>query len=656
MSDPIPLIATAAELRAIAERAIDVLESTPSILERVHGSREDRRWSLAAGAAIAALRFVAGAAAVWPDPSLLPVLARGFDELADWRDLPRESHEVVAYAIRCIIEAGAPINETVTELAEHPNPEMREAVARGLSPKNARAVPLLSQLAVDPIADVRNPAREALGDVPFWLGKFDSDPLARLSDREAEAHKQTLEELSALLDEPRDTLVARDEELARLAGALPDPLAVEVARIVLAAGGGTFGDFTRLGAMMVAREGGIDAFLQVCRAWADLPRFSLREAHVEMVSRAPAEVRLAACVALARFAISEPASERAELRGAPAIAAHIAARAFPLDADASPIFDLCSADREDEDDGRDDRAFIELCWIWRREGIDVGPFADRILAARLAGFRGRWKQLWGIEARLAALPRETLRAAATEAFGKEDEGTVRWGIETLLFAAHDPERDPDRIDLARRFWDDPRIRAIVLDHHDLAKIFVSFLRPALRRGELSFAHAARTVRILDALWPGSAPDRERFQAFFGPEDLQGPPTEAELSVMRRVRDAHVFADDRDWLAALDALPRGPWHPEDLAFMERAVRGCVEGDLDLHYLVALELRNRPSPEVLPLFDRLIIPGHEEANALRSMLRDTREKLGLGDQDEDEGADEESDEDDDETAGEWMDEDD
>ena len=649
MSDPIPLIAAAAELRAIAERAIDVLESAPSILERDRGSREDRRWNLAAGAALTALRFVAGAAAVWPDPSLLPVLARGFDELDGWNDLHRGSHEVVAYAIQCVIEAGAPINETVTELAEHPNQDIREAVARGLSPKNARAVPLLSKLALDPIADVRNPAREALGDVPFWLGKFDSDPLARLSDREAEAHKQTLEELSALLDEPRDTLVRRDEDLARLAGALPDPLAVEVARIVLAAGGGTFGDFTRLGAMMVAREGGIDALLQVCRAWAELPRFSLGDAHIEMVSRAPAEVRLSACVALARFAISEPASERAELRGAPAIAAQIAARAFPLDADASPIFDLCSADREDEDDGSDDRAFIELCRIWRREGLDVGPFADRILAARLAGFRGRWKHMWGIEARLAALPRETLRAAATEAFGKDDEGTVRWGIETLLFAAHDPERDPDPIDLALKFWDDPRLRSIVLEHHDLPKIFVSFLRPALRRGELSFSHAAKTVRTIEALWPARSPAEERYQPLFGPEDLQGPPTEAELSVMRRVRDAHVFAGDRDWLAALDALPRGPWHPEDLAFMERAVRGCVEGDLDLHYLVALELRNRPSPAVLPLFDRLIIPGHEEAHALRSMLRDTREKLGLGPADDE-------DEDEDEAAGEWMDEDD
>jgi hypothetical protein len=651
-----PNMATAEEIRALVERAFEVIDA--------HAYDEDdepdydspldddpvERTNLAWGAAREALRYAAAAAAQLGDPGLLPLLARVHEVVSRWNDYAYSNRTVVLESVAVLLAQGAPVDETVEALAEHHEPSVRAAVAAGLEPRGPREVAILERLASDTSADVRTPAKAALakrGEVPWWLGKFESDPLARLSAEDAALHKEALEQVAKLLDLDPFALAARDEDLARAIGALPDPLAVEAARLALTAGGRFAGALPRLGAMMLSRPGGVDALLRVCEAWSKAPHFHVRAEHVRIVADAPMPLRLEACLALARYAVSASDEVRRTQNGPVHIAAEIAGKAFPPGVDITPLVDLALSCPETPE-FKVDWAMAGLRPALGADHVDPTPIAARLVEAQLAGFPPPWRKISTAAGNmLLRLPKDTLRATAEAAVRSDLDDVATWGLARLLFEAHDPERDPEPLAMVRLFGEDPRLRRLLTEGYAVQSATVTMLREDLRRGALDFRTACHTVDLIDGLWGGRAHGNERmhplgnheqrleetraqtrakFAAFLGPEALQGPVTEEEWAAVRRARDALGDLGDREWWLALTALPAGPWHPDDRAFLERAVL-ATEAGADLVFALALALADKPEPGILPLFQRLLRVNPGERDTLRSSYVAVRDALGL-----------------------------
>jgi len=328
----VPVITPASELHELTEQALDLLhECTLAEKDPVAqlGAHLDEQHEPSRRDALSTLRYCASAAAKAGEVGMLPLLARALAALPARSDRDQACEGAILDAVRDLLRAGAPLSRSVERLAAHRHAHVRAAVARGLTAREPQAVALLSKLASDLVPEVRTAARAALAEraeVPWWLGKFASDPvarLARLAPEQAARLRGTLEELSALLDQPAECTPERDGALGRLLGALPDALAVEAAERVLIVSGALPG----LGAMMIARPGGPDALVRVCVAWGWKWALHTDDDHVRMIAEAPPEARVAACLALARYATSAAPEDRTSL-GGPYLAAWLAGRAY----------------------------------------------------------------------------------------------------------------------------------------------------------------------------------------------------------------------------------------------------------------------------------------------------------------------------------------
>ncbi|MFO0760895.1 MAG: hypothetical protein U0359_30745 [Byssovorax sp.] len=641
-------IATSAELQRMADHACGLLRRAAQVerdpLAPLAASLDERN-ERARRAAQEALRFCAAAAVQIEDHSMVRTLERALVVLPFRNDEDYRCERVMLDAIGDLLRAGAPLDRAVERLASDRRARRRAVVAGGLSAQAADAMAVLEKLAADPVAEVRAPARAALAgrvELPAWLGRFASDPLARLVPAEAAAVRETLDQLFTLLDQPEDRVPDRDGALTRLIGALPDPLAVEAAERTLRASGA----LPRLGAMMIARPGGIDALVRLAAAWGvEWARRSDAE-HVRMILDAPFDVRLAACLALARYAANSPPRERAGLGGGPHLAAWFAGQAYPPGADLTPLLELiCTRDLTGLGSAGD---FIAqgLRAAFEHPEANLSSIAGRLIEGRLADFRGPHEELLEFQTLLLRLPRATLRAAAEEALASDDEETRSWGMGRLLFEAHDPVQDPDRLALARRFYDDPCLREMfVHDDLNLGAAPVSFLRADLRRGSLALRDAARAVVLIGALWGGRvdngrpmaddppspevveearAHKRACFAAFLGPEELHGPVTDDEWAAVRRARDAQRTWRYANWRDALDALPPGPWHPDDRAFLLRAVSACEDDPkLSPTSTVLFAMVAKPDASFLSLLPRLLQLSPE----LRSLMDCAFERIRL-----------------------------
>lgn len=622
-------IATSAELLALVDQACRLLRRCADVDKDPAaplGASLDERNEQSRRVAQEALRFCAAAAVQIGDHSMVRTLERALTLLPFRNDEDYRCERVMLDAIGDLLRAGAPLVRAVERLSGDRRVRRRAVIAGGLRPHEPGAVAVLEKLAADPVAEVRVAARAALAgrvELPAWLGRFAADPVARLVPEEAAKGRETLDQLFTLLDQPEDRVPDRDGALTRLIGALPDPLAVEVAERTLRVSGA----LPQLGAMMIARPGGIDALVRLAAAWgAEWARRSDAR-HARMIVDTPLDVRLAACLALARYATTSPPRERAGLGGSPYVAASLAGHAYPPGADLAPLLDLiCTRDLTGLG-GAGDFILDGLDAAFEHPDANLASIAGRLIEGRLGGFRGPHEQLINYQALLLRLPRATLRAAAEEALASEDDETRSWAMGRLLFEGHDPLRDPDRLALARRFYDDPRLREMfVHDDQNLGAAAVSFLRADLRRGSLALRDASRAVVLIGALWGGRVDDgrpmieappspeaveearaqkRARFAAFLGPEELHGPVTDDEWAAVRRARDAQTTWKYPDWRDALDALPPGPWHPDDRAFLLGAVGACEDDSSFsptsnvLHAMFA-----KPDASLLPLLPRLL----------------------------------------------------
>ena len=672
-----PSLATAEELCAVAQRALSLIDHlaenpVPWADDPVTRAELQRRFELER-CAFEALRFCAAAAAFTKAPGLAPLLAAVMDDAVEADREAEGDLSVLTGGLEAALRAGGRL-DAVEDLLDHAEPSVRRAVAAGLRVAGREERAALEKLARDRDPDVRGAARATLGDVPWWMGKWSRDPLSLLDHGEAERHRAALEELSALCDKRRWKLTEDDEVMARLAATLPDALAVDFAETALSTLSAEGTERPLLGAMMMTKAGGVEALLRLLDRWCELPHFSVREAHLAMVAALPPEPRLALCMTLAERAAAmadgpEEQHERAQILGS------LAAKAFPRDAEMEPLLALVLRIPRPDEGGYDrlGRTLAEPLV----DATSLPPaMLSQIFEAFVAGCPGTFCHLRRVaEARFEKLPPAELRAYAERAALSAGDEAAVWGLEKLLGSAYDPTRDPPKPALAARLCEDPRRRALLGDRYGTRGMIAPHLRAALRRGEADLHTALAAVETTGELWGGvidfihgrshardPAPveesrrkSREQLGELLGPPALHGPPTEEEWAQLRAARARHLRWTPRDVHVAMGVLPPGPWHPEDRALLERALRAAEEEDTSLARWIAPILCEKPDQDLLPLFAELeaLCEDLEDAQTVVRLGRATRTQLGLevDDDEDDEDEDEDEDEDDD---GEWMDE--
>ncbi len=671
-----PTLATAEEIRTIARRSMALMES----LHERDEAADEEAWNdpdarqlehQVFRGAKEAMRFCAAAAGLLGDASLLQLIGTLLHEQEGWDDHADRDTDVIVAGLRELLRKGAPVNDSVEAFASHTNDDIRAAIADGLRPTNARAIKLLEKLARDPIAAVRKPAQAALasrGELPWWGGKFQRDPLASLSEGDASALREPIEQISAMLDQSRYALMNQDRAFAELAAKLPDAIALDVIELVLSSGSNYETKMPATGAYLLSREGGVEVFIRVLKGWAKHRAFFLMAEHKAMLENLPGERATAASLALAKYALSAPAKVRDEISTSYYMAAELAAHGAHEGTDLSPFVEMILAAPEAKTEGRD-LLIHKVAEVLAAKGAVPGALSARLLEARLAGYPGAWSRMgMSIDKLLHKAPLELLRPAAEQALRSDDDKLVRWGMQFILTAAHVPETDGTQLELAGRLCEDPRLRTLVAGDHVLLKMAIAPLRVALRRGELAWDVALNVISTISTFWGGLAPtfvsasywtdekietsrkkQRDEHASTLGPEELHGPVTEEEWAAVRKGRDATVPNEYGTWFRVLCTLPEGPWHPADRALLDRALE-AFETDPDLAMPISTCLTAKATIEDLPLFDRLIERATDHRALLRSNLYSTRERLGLPKKPEGDTAKAEA------ASGDWMDEDD
>lgn len=649
------ILATESEIRAIYQRAcvaIDAVFEKGREYTREQQERDDAQVE----AAVEALRFCAVAAGHLGEASLLPLVTHALRVCERFEDGAEPHRDVFGAAVTRLLQRGATLDEGDRALVEHGDARVRAALARGLLPRGDAELAMLEALAIDPIVEVRKAASETLSavrDIPWWAGKFNRDPLSRLSEDEARRCKPTLEQLSALLDLSLYHLVQREPELLALVTALPDALLVEVAEKVLSTTDRYHVRLPTIGAAMLAREGGVDAFARLCGAWSDDQHFIRGEETAPMLGVLSPDARLAACLHLAALAVTFPEKDRAFQSASGArLMAETAAKAFPPGADLTPILDLALGLPPMEEKHASDAVKGALADAFVADGASPTSILDRALTARLAGYPGPWERLGSnLDKLLERASAAALRPFVDRALACEDDDTVTWALLQLVGPAHDPASDPPLPAVMAGLYTDLRYRARLLADDGLLERAAPLLRADLHAGELDFAAAVKTMNLLGELYGhggdlgfiavvrGSftTPDKvaaarrkklAELDAFLGPEARRGSPTEEEWSMFRTLRAAQP-AEGKHALDLFGALPPGPWAAEDRALLDQTIeRMMVDEPLSLARLAMVTLAAKPTLDTFPLFEKLLAGEPTRAHPLiRYTQEEAANALGL-----------------------------
>jgi hypothetical protein len=608
-------LVTAEEIRRLIDRADAEFEAVEEEEERADEEGDDEaemELSERSYAAGQVLVFCVEAAGWLGDPSFLRFLRRmAGDGYADDDDVDK-----VAAAIGEILDRGVPVDDEVRRLARHPELRVRIAVAGHLSPKDEAAVRVLESVATtDPSTYVREEARRRLGparEIAWWEGKFSRDPLQGLSGPEAETLRGPLGTIGAILDLSHHDQGARSDELRAAVAALPGTLALDVADRLLT-------DPRRRGrdvdpglfAHRVNLAPG--ALADLVHAWAFDEISSLR-ASQDAEKAAPLlepEARRVAARHLFELALRlDRESEGAK------VAAAMARVLWPADVDLAPILEVLLAGLGEEE--KLDGVESELARIFHRGDVEATSILPQVLDARVAGYPDAWARFgYSCDSLLALAPPTQLREAAERAVTREDGRTAAWGLTALAGRAHDPARDPPVPEVLARAYADPRLRAAILRDRELLRRVVPLARADLRAGRLTFRQTADTLGAIGDLWggiaqkpyrhPGSSEDyqakrRAELADYLGPASLHGSPTAEEWRTYRDLRaEALRDGDHSTWWAALRIFPEGPWIPEDRALVPRAL--ALAKALDLAFILACALSDRPEPAWLPILDEL-----------------------------------------------------
>jgi len=593
---------TVAQIRELARAALETRGACDAADFLLDGKSE---WRAHREAAQAAIAFCASAIAVLDDPSLWELavelaLAEPLDDM-ELRASETAGLERLARHRR--------VESKLEPLVAHPSMNVRAALAAGISATTPRGRALLGKLANDVHPIVRSRAAERLteaGEAPWWTGKFRRNPYEGMDAAERTRCEPAVEALGELLGTP-SKLHGSLPRLAELAQGLPEALAVEVMEHALSSGY-FHGEALSPGTAELARRGdaGAGAIDRVCETLEPFHREALLKSYLGHLDAPSREARCRAWLAQ----LTPGGDEDLQRALADAIG-----RGWPPKADPLPVLDAVLA-----------RKPAQFDWVAaglgkalersKREDVLHTRFAN----AALRGFEGPWDHLIGAVRGWFDKRPDALRPLVEGLLSEPRPLTVGWALARRLGQLHDPARDGSLAELAARLDDQPGLRQAMRQEH--MGLLLPRLRPELRAGTLGAEDAAGVVRALRYLQPGilqghilgwlRGPPTEEDIVHPTPElqvvatwpEGQQPLTEQEWCNLRQAR-ATAPVTGRSPLDQLEAMPEGPLHPDDRAYVMRVVAelrqhpqsvvaGCAGyvlamcGDLgDLDTLVELE---------------------------------------------------------------------
>lgn len=515
----------------------------------------------------------------------------------------------------------AEITNAVRDCARSSSDSLRASTAKALGPRalrsmkgkgderDAEAAQIVFALAKDEVGAVRKSARDALGGVapPAWAALFPRDPLASRPAAEAAALRGPLDRAAELLDKQG---MGDAEPLASAVAALPDDLAMPILDRFLRV---PYGLHAKGAGALLERWVTGDADGARIFAWLEEIPEGSRDEDGERIGallatrsdeeRVALGMRLAPL--LARF-------DQADTFYALKVTEGALTGCWPDAADPTALLELrlgaplaeAGAPDPQPPAGGLGQSMLERIALAPRASFEaiVEPLVD----ALLAGFPGRWARIAdSVSRRLLEVSHPRLRAHA-EMQLREGTATkaIGWALRYLAGGGHDPTIDPEPAALLATAAREPRLRAAMIEDHQLSKTAREPLRAQLAEGALSPRETivlarrivvAKRESLTAAEWAAVGEARE------------------QVALRDRAAAMFVLAYKEDWTAA------------DHAFAEQ-MAGEHGGDEHVASEMSRGFYQRPAPERVPLLERLLAHRHDRET--REEIRDAIERCREG----------------------------
>jgi hypothetical protein len=582
------------------------------------------------------LRCALTCASVLRDPTLLASVIQALNASERWWSEHGDGLDRVALkALREVLGALQDVDAGVVELVEHERAEVREVVARELKPYTQWAREQLELLGHDVLTSIRKPAQEKLrklGEVPVWWGIFDSDPVPRLSPRQASPQGKRIVRIVQAFDLHEELWTDNHWFiLVEHLRALPEPLGAEVAERLLRAKSRRELRASLFSVVFLRQdaEAALGAWL-VRWSQSGAPPKGTRMLGEGVAWHPRRAIKLRAQLFAWLRSRERPAGSGESFRK---LAAEVLGYSWPAGLDPTPLLDLMLELPADDGAHALDEILGHIL-----EQMDSLPdvLLKRAVEAQQQGFPRNWARLQQtFERIIERLSPRKLRPLARQALSSPNEQVVSWALRQLLTELHRTSQDGSRLGAIHRFWKDARLRSVLAKRH--TALVLPLLRRELRANQLSLPEACLTMACIKTFYGGFAPspdrsprtpaqesasrreEREKVRDLLGPPSLRGPPTREEWAAFRTLRDRDAFAeskkDEQYNFSELEIAPPGKeWHPADRAFFTRAIKWWFETRnerLNLQLLRAIA--TKPVRDDMFILEQLL--QHADANGRR-----------------------------------------
>jgi hypothetical protein len=512
--------------------------------------------------------------------------------------------ELCANAMQTLLGAGAPVNRAVVSMASSTDWRARRAVALGVRTEDPKALALLQKLSTDPERVVRQPAQEKLAElqeVPWWLGLFDSDPLARLGPAQAESLAPALQLIAEYTAQAPRKRSARDAAFAEAVTQLPDDLAGElVSRLAVSE---WYAPSTRLLLRdFVRRATAAQVFWKLLKPGPNEDESSKTALSISfelpnMLKTADSEHVLQLIYAFAKQ-IAENPEQNSDWESPVGMVNLMLPSLWRPTFKVGPLLDVAEElsgklndDPTDDDDDEQRRGRLSvLDTLLKLITQDAGAVREELW--RLVEIMRKLEHPGQHIAAFIKQLRADQCSAFAEKFHTDSHPDFRTQACELLLVEAQASGEADEPALFLKLFQDTAFRAHVFGASHLLTTFAAHLRAKLLAGALTLSEAATLMGVLK------------------------PASDAEWVAFRsQQRAALASATPLELGGVLGARPDGPWRDEDLELCNAALARLRSAGTDTQSALGQKHQQQLALQLVHAisnsFERSLCPALEEA---------------------------------------------